>query len=471
MARGQDGSPREPHSVRRARSRESIANQHRLLELGNVVDQRSGVKGKSRAKRPHRLRRRLIFTGVALVVIIAGVVGGSYYYATYKFNAIPKVNVAHEVKPITGKPFNILMIGSDSRVGLTGAVAAQTGASTGSVTGQRSDVVKIIHVDPQAGSISLISIPRDTVVTLLANQSLYGEFNRINVNFGNGPSLVAQTITANFGIPINQTIVVSFAGLINAADALGGVYLDFPYPAFDPESGLWIRHAGCQLVKGFPALAVTRSRHYYYNVHGSGTIPLHWSKLSSGQLYSDLTSEGWVYDGTSDFGRIYRQNAFLRGMVDEAKKLYNPLTINTFLSAIPKGVTLDSNFSLNELIGLAVRFHSINANAIQTYTLPTYSAVNSALGDVLYVQQPTTQQLLVSIFGTQLLTPTNPPPNEQLQTPQPPVVAVPTTTLPSATTTTNLSGKKKHVTTATTTTTTIPTLAIPNFDPRPCTPS
>jgi LCP family protein required for cell wall assembly len=439
------------------------------MELGSAVDQRGGVKGKSRAKRPHRVRRRLIISGVSLVVVIAGVIGGSYYYATYRFNAIPKVNVAHEVKPISGKPFNILLIGSDSRAGLTGVVAAQTGASTGSVFGQRSDVVKIIHVDPQARSISLVSIPRDAVVTLLANQSLYGQFNRINVNFGNGPSLLAQTITANFGIPINQTIVVSFAGLINAADALGGVYLDFPYPAFDPESDLWIRHAGCQLIKGASALAVSRSRHFYYNVRQSGAIPEHWSSLSANQLYSDLMSEGWVYDGTSDFGRIDRQNAFLRAMVDQAKKLYNPLTINKFLSAIPQGVTLDSNFSLNELIGLAVRFHSINANAIQTYTLPTFSAVSAALGDVLYVQQPLAQQQLVGIFGTQLTNPTNPPPNEQLQTPPPPFVAVTTTTLP-ATTGTKASTKKQHVATATTTATN-PTLAVPSFDPKPCTPS
>ena len=286
--------------------------------------------------------------------------------------------------------------------------------------------------------------------------------NRINVNFGNGPSLLAQTITANFGIPINQTIVVSFAGLINAADALGGVYLDFPYPSWDPYSGLRIAHAGCQLIKGFEALAVTRSRHFYYHPSGPATFP------STTDSYSSITGAGWVYDGTSDFGRIDRQNAFLRATVDQAKKLYNPLTINKFLSAIPQGVTLDSNFSLNELIGLAVRFHGINANAIQTYTLPTYSAVNASLGDVLYVQEPSAQQQLVDIFGTQLLKPTNPPPNEQLQTPQPPLVAVTTTTSPTAKA---ASGTKKHVATTTTTTTTNPTLSVASFDPKPCTPS
>ncbi|HVA53671.1 MAG TPA: LCP family protein [Acidimicrobiales bacterium] len=436
------------------------------MELGNAVDQRDGDEVKNRAKRPHRVRRRLIISGVALLVVIAGVIGGSYYYANYRFNKIPKINVAHEVKPISGKPFNILMIGSDSRVGLSGILAKETGASTGTVSGQRSDVVKIIHVDPDAGVISMVSIPRDTVVTLLANQSLYGQFNRINVNFGNGPSLLAQTITANFGIPINQTIVVSFAGLINVADALGGVYLDFRYPAFDPESDLWIRHAGCQIVKGATALAVSRSRHYYYNVRGSGTIPLHWSNLSASQLYSDLTSEGWLYDGSSDFGRIDRQDAFLRAMIDQAKHLYNPLTLNSFLSAIPQGITLDSNFTLRELIGLAVRFHGVNANGIRTFTLPTVSAVSASLGDVLYVAQPAAQQQLVGIFGAQLQRPTNPPPNAQLQTLQPPNVAVTTTTLPTSSTTKTTT--KKSATTATTN----PTLTdVPSFDPTPCTPA
>ena len=176
----------------------------------------------------------------------------------------------------------------------------------------------------------------------------------------------------------------------------------------------------------------------------------------------EVYNDGWDYDGSSDFGRIDRQNAFLRAMVDQAKKLYNPLTINSFLSQLPQGITLDSNFSLNELIGLAVRFHSINANAIRTYTLPTVAATNSTLGDVLYVDQPSAQHLFAQIFGSELKAPTNPPPNEALQTPQPPTVA---TTIPTTSTAT-----KHRKSTTTTTTTTNPTLAQPSFDPRPCSP-
>jgi LCP family protein required for cell wall assembly len=390
-------------------------------------------------------------------------VGGGYFYANWRFNQISKINVAGEgPKPISGKPFNILMIGSDSRAGLTGLLAAQTGASSDLVDGQRSDSVKIVHVDPDAGTISMVSIPRDTMVTLLANESLYGQYNRINVNFGNGPSLLAQTITANFGIVINQTIVVSFAGLINAADALGGVYLDFRYPSWDPDSGLRVLHPGCQLIQGFQVLALSRSRHFYYNTSGATVFP-HLTD-SPDELYN----LGWQYDGSSDFGRIIRQDDFLRAMVDQAKKLYDPLKLNSFLAALPKGISLDSNFSLSELVGLAVRFHSINPNNIQTWTLPNYAVNNFGdLGDVLFVQEPETQQLLVNIFGSGLTSPTNPPPTPSLQTPAPPLITTTTTTVPTTTTST----KKSSTTTSTTTTTINPTLAQPDFDPTPCTPS
>lgn len=466
MGNGRDFGSEQPARRPRAQPDKGVANQRRLLSLGDAINRNSGVSSKSKRYGPHVVRRRVIISAISVVVVIAAVVGGAYLYANWRFDQINRIKVGYETKPISGQPFNILMIGSDSRAGLSGILAKETGATV--TPGQRSDVLKIVHIDPNAGTISMVSIPRDTVVTLLANQSLYGRFNRINVNFGSGPSLLVHTITANFGIPIQQTIVVSFAGLINAADALGGVYLDFPYPSRDPYSDLNIPHAGCQLIKGLQALAVTRSRHMYYNVKGLR----YWPPNATGAalvndpaIDQEVYNDGWDYDGSSDFGRIDRQNAFLRAMVDQAKKLYNPLTINSFLSQLPQGITLDKNFSLNELIGLAVRFHSLNANAIRTYTLPTSAATNATLGDVLFVDQPSAQQLFAQIFGNELTAPTNPPPNEALQTPQPPTVA---TTIPRTTTTSTTT--TKHGKSTATTTTTNPTLAQPSFDPRPCSP-
>jgi LCP family protein required for cell wall assembly len=460
MSDGRHSAP-QGQSKKSEAAKRALANEHRLVALGEAVDRQSGIEPR-RPKLPrgrHR-RRNIIISAVVVAGLLVALLGGGYLYAQWRFDQIPKIKVSSELPVLSGKPFNILEIGSDSRAGLSAKIAAETGAST--VQGQRSDVVKIMHVDPAAGTISVLSIPRDTMTTLLANQSLYGNFNRINVNLGNGPSLLARTITANFGIPINHVIVVSFGGLINAADAIGGVYLHFPYPSHDPGSGLVIRHPGCQLVTGFQALAVARSRHFYYNVKGINT----WPKDASLNALADSTAiddevynDGWMYDGSSDYGRIDRQNTFMRAMINRVKGIYNPLTINSFLSKIPQGIALDSNFTLGDLVALAVKFHGINPAAMLTYTMPTTSGVDPAVGDVLFVEQPQAQQLLVNIFGSQLLKPTNPPPNTLLQTPMPPVVTA-AKVVPVAKT-----GAKKHVTT-----TTNPSQAVPNFDPVPCSP-
>ncbi len=283
------------------------------------------------------------------------------------------------------------------------------------------------------------------------------------------PSLLVRTIEANFGIPIHQTIVVSFAGLIDAASALGGVRLDFPYPSRDPYSDLNIPVAGCQLIAGAPS-ARRRSKSAHVLQHqglsllarATPPVPRFWIRRPLTMRFITLVGAN---DGTSDFGRIFRQNAFLRAMVDQARKLYKPLTLNSFLSKLPQGITLDQTFTLNELIGLAVRFHNINANAIQTYTIPTLAIDNPIWATCSLSANPRAQVMFAHIFGSELTVPTNPPPNQALRTPEPPVI--PTTT--STTTTTLAHKKKSHNGTTTTTTTTLnPTLAAPSFDPRPC---
>jgi LCP family protein required for cell wall assembly len=333
------------------------------------------------------------------------------------------------------------------------------------VGGQRSDVIKIIHVDPTAGTITILSIPRDTEVTLLANQALYGQFNRINVNYANGPSLLVKTIQANFGITINHVVQVNFNGLINSAVALGGVYLDFRYPAIDPNSGLEITHTGCQLINGFEALAVARSRHYYYALNGHPVWPNRkdFATMTDSAINDELLNDGFTYDPTSDFGRIDRQTSFLRAMFERVKsKLDDPFAMNGFLSNLPKGITIDSTFSLRELIGLALKFHGYNSNAMQTYTMPeTPAVVNGA--DVEVVEEPQAEQLLTTLFGSSLLRPTNPPPNAAGQTPMPPIIT-PTTTTTAVTATTT---KTHH---PVTTPAVNPTLAQPSYDPVPCTP-
>jgi len=428
------GGDIEPTRSSRRRSR-SVANEEGLAGVGSPESRGSRRRRVSRRVR----RRRVIATLCLVVVLLLAFFGGTWVYLQYRFGQISKVDVSATQATQSGEPFNIMLVGSDSRSGLTGKLAADAGTTT-DVQGQRSDVVMIWHVDPATKKITIISIPRDTMVSAGPLAATVGTFNRINTAYGTGPNNMVKIIQNNFGIPINHVVQVNFSGFVGATNALGGVWLNFPYPSRDAYSGLDIKTPGCQLVSGYQALATSRSRHFEYYANGY-----------------------WHTDGSSDFGRIQRQDAFLKSLVTSAKSKYNPLTVNAFLGSIPQGIKLDSRFSLNELVDLGVNFHSVNPDSIFTETIPTFSNGNVApWGSVLFVEEPAAQELLVNVFGNQLMKPKTPPPNPSLQTPQPPVVTT-TTMAPTPTP----SKTSKTTTPVATTTTTTPT---PSFDPVPCSP-
>jgi LCP family protein required for cell wall assembly len=391
---------------------------------------RAGRRGTRRSGRRRWSTRRKVVVALSLVlVVVLLAVGGSYIFLQRSIDSINKLHVNDEVAVQNGAPFTVLVIGSDSRVGEN---SSEFG-STAEVAGQRSDVVQLWRFTPSKKDVQVVSIPRDTVVSMLGSDvNEFGDYNRINTSFETGASQLVKTITANFGIPINHVVEIDFAGFQDAVNAVGGVYLDFNYPAKDALSGLNITAPGCQLLNGAQALGVARSRHYYYYEDGE-----------------------WHYDGTSDFGRIQRQDAFLRSLIAAVKsKEANPIALAKFAGSLHEGLEIDDGFSASELIGLAETYHSFDGNDLVSQTLPTEdSSAFPDLGDVLVPEQPAAQQLLVNIFGSSLQTPTNPPPDANGY-PQPPPNVTPTTAPPAGTQTT-------------TPTTTPP----PSFDPVPCTPS
>jgi LCP family protein required for cell wall assembly len=406
----------------------SVANESGLQHLGARIDQQGGRRrGKGKGK--WSTQRRVVTALTSLVVLALLAVAGGYGYLEYRYDQINKVHISDEVAVQGGAPFTILVIGSDSRVGEN---SKQFG-SAAVVTGQRSDVVQLWRVTPSTKQLQILSIPRDTVVSMVGSDvSQFGTYNRINSSFNSGANQLVKTITANFGIQINHVVQVDFAGFEGAVNALGGVYLNFNFPAKDSYSGLDITTTGCQLLSGTQALAVARARHYEYYQDGY-----------------------WQYDPTSDYGRILRQDAFIRSLIAAAKSKVNPLTVNAFIGSIHEGVVIDDGFSLSELVGLAETYHSFNPNGLQAQTLATAAADSFGdLGDVLTVAQPAAQQTLVNLFGSDLITPTDPPPDASGVSEPPPTVS-PTTTAP-----TSQGG--------TTTPTTAP--VEPSYNPSPCSP-
>ena len=327
-----------------------------------------------RAQEPRRRWPRRVLYSLLAVVLVAALAGiAGIAYARYRFDQIKKVHAKHLVAaPAPGKPFNILLVGSDSRNFVVNPTQENAFGNPAQQGGQRSDVTMVARVIPATKQITIMSIPRDTWVDIPGDEPDISGWNRINTAFNSGPDLLIQTIEHTFGIPINHYVSVNFNGFQSMVDALGGVMMDFPAPVKDSYSGLDVTTTGCQLVPGTTALELVRARHLYYELDGV-----------------------WQYDGQSDFSRIQRQDAFFHAVLDKlSASLGNPLTVNSFIGAAVNNLTIDDTLSESDIFHLATEFHGMTSANLRTETLPTYGFVTDAGADVLGVAQPQANQMI-----------------------------------------------------------------------------
>jgi polyisoprenyl-teichoic acid--peptidoglycan teichoic acid transferase len=301
-----------------------------------------------------------------LVLTTAG-----YGYVHFRFGQINSIKVPGLTKAGAGRPFNLLVVGSDARDSLDPASSKRFGT----VAGQRSDVTMVVRVEPAAKQVSLLSIPRDVVVPIAGS----GAENKINAALTGGPGQLVKTIEENFGVPIHHYLLIDFDGFQAIIDALGGIDVRFPYPARDPDSGLDVAEPGCRHLNGRSALGLARSRKFHY-----------------------LKDGNWHADPLSDLGRIKRQHAFLQAVVKAAlaKGLTNPVRANAFVGALVHEITKDSAFKVNEAIRLGANFRSFKPSRLATYTLPVVDAPGyRGLGDVLLPKRPDADRLVDRFLG------------------------------------------------------------------------
>src|SRR5215218_2612048 len=319
--------------------------------------------------RARRMRRRLLVGCSLLLVFLVVATTAGYGYVHYRFGQIRSVDVPGLHKA-GGGPFNLLVVGSDSRESLD----AKDGDRFGDVGGQRNDTTLVLRVEPDRKRVSMLSIPRDLVVPIAGT----GAENRINAALTGGPGQLVRTIEENFDIPIHHYVLIDFDGFRAIVDALGGIDVRFPYPSRDLKSGLDVSEAGCHHLSGGRALALARSRYFSYQLDGV-----------------------WHSDPWADLGRIRRQQAFLQALVAAAldKGLTNPVRANAFVASLVHEVTKDRSLRVNEVIRTGAAFRSFRPSKLATYTLPVTVSTDHPLGDVLLLKQPDAQTVVNSFLG------------------------------------------------------------------------
>jgi len=283
-----------------------------------------------RKARQQRALAVLCGTVSAVVLLVAG---SAWALSSYVSDHLGRVNAGTTGTPSSG-PLNILLAGVDLRSGLTRSQQARL--HVGADTSSNSDTMMIVHVSADHGSVSVISLPRDSWVDIPGLG-----MNKINAAFGlGGPRLMVQTVEHDTGLTINDYVEVDFLGFVKVINALGGVNICLPYAVNDPYSGLRMS-AGRHHVDGLTALEFARDRHSF---------------------------------ALSDLARIGEQQQLLSSMLGEAISsgtLANPVRLSSFLSAASAAVRVDQRLNVTSL---ADQLRGVPASRVTFTTVPIANA-------------------------------------------------------------------------------------------------
>lgn len=240
-----------------------------------------------------------------------------------------------------------LILGSDSRRGLSKEQQQALGTNARWVAGQRSDTIIVVQVDPQKDRTVVLSIPRDLRVPIRGRG-----VNKINTAFTYGPDLMVHTVEKLTGLRINHYVEVNFIGFERLVNALGGIPVCIERPLKDTLSRLNLPHAGCYNLRGATALAFVRARHI----------------------------EG---DNIPDFSRISRQQQFMRALIEKALSAGSVFHLPELIKAVQRNLIVDENMNIYALQDLTRKLGKLGQSHVYFRIVP---AVPIQVGGVDYLQ-------------------------------------------------------------------------------------
>ncbi|MQS09978.1 LCP family protein, partial [Streptomyces alkaliphilus] len=277
----------------------------------------------------------VLLTGGVGHAVVTGVEG-----SVQRVEAIPR----GDGRPAAGPGLNILLIGSDSREGLTDEERHRY--RLGGEPCHCADTIMLLHLSEARDRASVISLPRDSHTELEAH-TLPGTTERhepheakLNAALSHGgPQLMVRTVERMTGVRVDHYLEVGFVGFMRAVDEIGGVDVCTPRPLHDPKSGLDLP-AGTSTLNGGEALSYVRAREV---------------------------------DATADFGRIQRQQRFLAALahrVADAEVLLDPALLRRVVGRLLDSVRADPGLGVPELLDIARTLRGADAGSVELASVP-----------------------------------------------------------------------------------------------------
>lgn len=341
---------------------ENSGSSHRIGRIPNLSHSGNPQPLHSFAFRTgHPVARGISLTLIALVVFVATFAAAVYVDLAHTTGsrAISIVTAPSGKKNILpldhfkGKPINILLLGQDTRSGS----ANQQMGGTADEGEHNADTTMILQISAKRDYMNLVSIPRDTIVSVPACTTGKGTIPaRSNVMFNSifaygyqsdgisgAASCTMQAVRHLTGIDLNAFAAVDFSGMRTMIDALGGVDVCIPLDLSDSYTNL-------SLSKGWQHLDGTKGTQYARVRHGEG-----------------------VGDG-SDIMRTARQQYLIKQLIRQALSksiLTNSSQLYQFAKAAINSVQLSENLAdINTLMGLAASLSKFSVSRLYSRTAP-----------------------------------------------------------------------------------------------------
>jgi LCP family protein required for cell wall assembly len=244
---------------------------------------------------------------------------------------------------------NLLLAGTDTRSNQAGFTdKADLNASSGA---GNNDVTMLLHISADHTNATVVSFPRDLMVPMpacpLPNGKTVGATSQAMFNTAlsrGGLNCVVLTVEQMTGVNIPYAAEISFDGVINMSNSVGGVTVCVASAIHDPYVGLNLP-AGTVTLQGADALAFVRSR------HGVG-------------------------DG-SDLGRISNQQVFLSALarkLTSAGVLSNPVQLYSIAKAAASSMTLSDGLSNpTTMVAIALALKDVGLSNMVFLQYPTSS--------------------------------------------------------------------------------------------------
>jgi LCP family protein required for cell wall assembly len=330
-----------------------------------------GGRQRGTGNHPRRGRRILRWSAMILALLILGTAGAGYLYYRHLNSNIKQdeLNIgdakdrAAKSKPNAAgqTPLNILLIGSDAR---NSAENQKLGGSRENFDGPaRADVQMLLHLSADRSNMSVVSMPRDTLLDIPActdpdsketySASTVPTITNDSLRRG-GPGCTVATWEKLTDIHIDHFVMVDFAGVVSMADAIGGVPVCvkanvYSHTSTGHGSGLKLK-AGTTSVKGKQALQWLRTR--------------------------------YGFEDGSDIARTKAQHQYMNSMVRQLREnatLSNPGKLRSLAETATNALTVDDGLgTVTKLYDLSTELKKVPSKRITMTTMPWVYAPDGA---------------------------------------------------------------------------------------------